>query len=140
MAQANSSNGSCRANSPPHTPSRSRSNSIRKGFMDSPKLQQQHNNNNNKQPQLLRRNTTSDSLLSRLPSLHSHHEDLAMSTRSQLSDAQLSNKAEDYKLKDPIGKNDQSIKVRYSPSILQVMGLRLLYMELSIIQPIERWL
>ncbi|KAI8339727.1 hypothetical protein BC941DRAFT_512068 [Chlamydoabsidia padenii] len=104
MAQANYSNSSSRANSPPHTPKRSRSNSIRKGILDSPKLQQQP-----KQPQLLRRNTTSDSLLSRLPSLHSHHEDLSTRTQSQLNDAQLSNKPEDYKLKDPIGYGSSAV-------------------------------
>lgn len=116
MAQVNKSASSSKskATSPPHTPTRSRSNSIMKGSMDSPSThqpqqqQQQAHSQPQPQPQPIKRSTTNDLLLSRLPSLHhhSHHDSLSPSAQAQLqlSEAQLSNKPEDYELKEPIGK------------------------------------
>lgn len=116
MAQVNHSASSSRTTSPPHTPSRSRSNSIMKGLVESPTLQQLHQQQQTDiHPHTqLKRITTNDSLLPRLPNLHGHgqahhHEDSPITTQTnhQLSDAQLSNKPEHYDLQNPIGNKER---------------------------------
>ncbi|CAO3583975.1 unnamed protein product [Absidia cylindrospora] len=111
MAQVNHSASS----SPPHTPNRSRSNSIMRSLMESPKLQHLQQQQQQTPPQGLKRSTTTDGILSRIPSIHHHHhhhhEDSPLSahTSNQLSDAQLSNTPEHYELKEPIGYGSSAV-------------------------------